>query len=130
MREIKFRQPVWDNGKITGWHYWGFKDGLYQPPINQHESYQFTNLKDRNGTEIYEGDICKLAILGREEMQNPAEALQVVIEFKNAAWGFRRIYPELVHGDDRGWRAFYDSEDKELWNLGYFEVIRNTPNRD
>ena len=66
MKEIKFRQPIYENGKIVRWHYWGFKDGLYQLPINQHESYQFTGLKDNKrtkeypeGQEIYEGDIVK-----------------------------------------------------------------------
>ncbi len=61
-REIKFRQPVWENGKIIRWHYWGFKDGLYQHPINQHTSNEFTGLFDKNGKEIYENDIIEWSI--------------------------------------------------------------------
>ncbi len=61
-REIKFRQPVWENGKIIRWHYWGFKDGLYQHPINQHVSNEFTGLFDRNGKEIYEDDIIEWSV--------------------------------------------------------------------
>jgi len=64
MREIKFRQFV--NGK---WHYWGFNEnGFTNPMIRdgsvisdfkeiEKNSQQYTGLKDKNGKEIYEGDI-------------------------------------------------------------------------
>ena len=60
MKEIKFRQ--WDyRNKI--WHYFDFKDGCVQGVINASLSlypiYQFTGLHDKNGQEIYEGDMLK-----------------------------------------------------------------------
>ncbi|MDD5454052.1 MAG: YopX family protein [Candidatus Ratteibacteria bacterium] len=59
MDEIKFRQPIWEDGKLTKWHYWGFRGGKIQFTINQHESYLFTGKKDKKGKEIYEGDFLK-----------------------------------------------------------------------
>lgn len=62
MREIKFR--AWDK-KLKMWHEWGLdiKPGVgayfIGPPHSELIHCQFTGLHDKNGKEIYEGDVVR-----------------------------------------------------------------------
>ena len=60
MRPLKFRQMI--NGRF---HYWGFleKDCFVGPANPSDPSQQFTGLSDRNGKEIYEGDVVCTSLL-------------------------------------------------------------------
>ena len=58
-REIKFK--IWDKqNKIMLKNIYYMGDGL-SSPIRNYNLLQFTGLKDKNGNEIYEGDIIHLS---------------------------------------------------------------------
>ena len=113
MREIKFR--AWDGGRMIG--------GVV--PFQSEKLMQYTGMKDKNGREIYEGDVLKMVILAGEEEYGPHEAYRHVVEYQNAAFGFRPTHCQLVTPEDRKWRSFWRDEDEELWPSRYFEVIGN-----
>jgi uncharacterized phage protein (TIGR01671 family) len=87
MREIKFR--VWDKGlkKMFNWPidigYWLPDDG--KSVLSGWILMQFTGLKDKNGKEIYEGDICH-AYKANSYLKGNYE---VVWDTKRGRWAYK-----------------------------------------
>ena len=99
MREIKFR--VWDNLKkkwVSNKDIWRIRTnnegiGSILPPAiywKQHPQglaiQQFTGLKDKDGREIYEGDIISYPFLN--EQKREIELYKSIVSFEDGCFGF------------------------------------------
>lgn len=97
MREIKFR--AWDNvnkiminaifvglGKVYG------MTKTFKPSKELEDVIlmQYTGLKDKNGKEIYEGDIVPIVI---EDLGRSIKTVNGIVKFKRGQWNIEYFHP-------------------------------------
>ena len=130
MREIKFRGKRLDNGE---WEYGdllqyddgsvcigvhsknytddGFNVGQYHhiAPVNEDTVGEYTGLKDRNGKEVYEGDIIRFS--------NP----YLIISQGKQSFGMVKYYDALA-----GFALYNSSEDKFPMECDWLKIDGST----
>ena len=117
MREIKFR--AWDDENKKMYH--------EVSSFNIYKLMQFTGLKDKNGTPVYESDILLIPdtyiIPITEDGAGPEEECNhlVAVEFGNSSFGIQ--IPKDDDGMSPGWYSFERLEDEG--RLDDLEVIGN-----
>ena len=89
MRKIKFKG--WDGKKMTR-EYTLYEMLSLQLPNNglKHNWLQYTGLKDKNGKEIYEGDIIPIVI---EDLGRSIKTANGVVKFKRGQWNIEYFHP-------------------------------------
>lgn len=133
-REIKFR--AWDTFKNT-MHY-GVENGIYEDPdeiipfdsvlgFACYEVMQYTRLKDKNGKEIYEGDIIQFEWID-DSCWGEAGTYKGYIKFSEGVFEVVYIDRErITTNDDGSWHENSKSDDiKSLFSWSEeIEVVGN-----
>lgn len=128
MREIKFR--AWDGNKMLSDREVVEMAEGYMSINDVTNVMQFTGLKDKNGKEIYEGDI----VIGRSD--DSAEVSKVTVEWDEKMSGWKPFNYFSTNGVNHIEDAFFDLstcevigniyENPELLGCGLIHIVKET----
>lgn len=118
MREIKFR--AWDGERLRKVNTIGWVDeGVdfvttprYSGPAEDFSLMQYTGLKDKNGVEIYEGDIVKIDDYFNGEMN-------AKVVFEKGSFGFVGIDRRVIEVVNSNWNDDFLSASYLSWTYDH-----------
>ena len=88
MREIKFR--TWDKKDKLWVAGWSIGQAGVQTETSNKVFMQYTGLQDKNGKEIFEGDVIPIVI---ENLGESIKTVNGVVKFERGQWNIEYLHP-------------------------------------